>query len=367
MTFAVPGHLFISAFGITTPTPNRGVCHHRDSDDFDYHLDGDVVRSSGIAPFTPGTTKRLKTSCDDIAHQYDVDPALLRELAGSQNLPEMILCLAAHLLKLEKLFIKNEFDVLLKSQEFRNGLSDRLLVSLLSPGIPAYVTDVTPRMLRVIKEQWRIFKVPKEIFEDPDYCSRLETTVSDLLTACWSGIKQKIEASFRDNGNTVHISILMRSALRDFVRFSGLKKPAGALCELHERNPTDNFTGVAGPRDDASDTPTGDNGHNADNYNRNNEDSEDNPDPMTPITRKQYTHQQFWNYIDDYLEYIRTELFADITDRSVRSSRIMQLFNEGLQTDMFNYKEGRKPPPSGELPAWQETLHLLRPSRGVGF
>ncbi|KAI9437942.1 hypothetical protein H4582DRAFT_2076529 [Lactarius indigo] len=198
-----------STFGTTTPTPNRGVHHHRDSTDFDYYLDGDIVRSSGITPFTPGTTKRLKTSCDDITHQYNVDPALLRELAGSQNLPEMILCLAACLLKLEKLFIKNEFDVLLKSQEFRNGLLDQLLVSLLFPGIPTYITDVTPWMLCVIKEQWRIFKVPKEIFEDLDYCSWLETTVSDLLTACQSGVKQKIEASFRDNGDTVHISILM--------------------------------------------------------------------------------------------------------------------------------------------------------------
>ncbi|KAH9165168.1 hypothetical protein EDB89DRAFT_2077155 [Lactarius sanguifluus] len=280
----------------------------------------------------------------------------------------MLLRLMARLLKLEKLFAKNEFEVLLKSPEFRNGLSDRLAVALLSPGIPAYVTDVAAQMTRVIEKQWKIFKVPKEIFEDPDYRSRLETTVSELLTTCRSSFKQKIEASFKDNGDAIHISILvtrlfpkgvygttanwvrvafLRSALHDFVRFTGLKKPAGALCQLREHDPTDDHLAVTGLGDDTPDTPTG-----IDNYNVDKDVEDDGP-----ITGKQYTQQQFWNYVDDYLEYIRTDLFKDIPDRPMRNSKIMQLFNEGLQIDMFNYQEGRKPPaPSGELPRWQETL-----------
>ncbi|KAH9032840.1 hypothetical protein EDB84DRAFT_1561854 [Lactarius hengduanensis] len=369
------------AFGTTTPTPNRGVRRQRDSDDFENNMDSDFITRPSGAPFTPGTTKRLKTTSDEIARQYDVDPTQLREFANSQSLPEMVLRFAGCILKLEKQFSKNEFDTLLKSQEFRTGLSDRLLVSLLSPGIPAYVTDVTPRMMRVIRDQRRIFKVPKEILEDPDYSSRLETTVSELLTTCRSNIKQKIEASFRDNGDAIHISVLavrlfpkgiqsttahwtriafLRSAFRDFVRFNGLKKPVGALCELRKCNPTDNLTGVAGPGDDTSDTPAqaDDDGRNVDNSDWNNENSEDDPDPSGPITKKQYTHQQFWNYVDDYLEFIWMDLFHDITDRTERNSNIIHLFNNRLQTDIFNYREGRKPPPSGnQLPAWQETLH----------
>ncbi|KAH8994570.1 hypothetical protein EDB92DRAFT_1975553 [Lactarius akahatsu] len=304
----VPDHQQFS-FGTTTPTPTRGVHHYRDSDDF--NIDSDIIRSSGNALFTPGTTKHLKTSCDDIAREFDVDPAQLRAFANSRSLPDMLLRLMAHLLKLEQLFTKNEFDVLIKSPEFRSGLSDKLVVALLSPGIPAYVTDVAAQMTRVIEHQWKIFKVPKEIFEDPDYRSRLETTVSELLTTCQSSFKQKIEASFKDNGDAVHISILvmrlfpkgvygtaanwmrvafLRSTFRDFVRFTGLKKPAGALCPLREPDLTDDLA-VTGLGDDTLDTPTS-------NYNMNNGDVEDH---SSPITGKTYTQQQFWNYVDDYL------------------------------------------------------------------
>ena len=52
--------------------------------------------------------------------------------------------------------------------------------------------------------------------------------------------------------------------------------------------------------------------------------NEDDEDDKGPITGKTYTPQQYWNYVDDYLEYIRTELFADITDRSVRNAKMMQ-------------------------------------------
>ncbi|KAH9079602.1 hypothetical protein EDB83DRAFT_2514103 [Lactarius deliciosus] len=348
----VPDHQQFS-FGTTTPTPTHGVRRYRDSDDF--NIDSDIIRSSSNALFTPGTTKRLMTSCDDIAREFEVDPAQLRAFANSRSLPDMLLRLMARLLKLEKLFAKNEFDVLLKSPEFRSGLSDKLVVALLSPGIPAYVTDVAAQMTRVIEHQWRLFKVPKEVFEDPDYRSQLETTVSELLTSCRSSFKQKIEASFKDNGDAVHISILMMRLFPKGVygttanwTFTGLKKPAGALCPLHECVLSDDLA-VAGPGDDTPDTPTS-----IDNYNVNNGNVEDH---SRPITGKTYTQQQFWNYVDDYLEYIRTELFKDIPDRSTRNSKIIELFNKGLQIDMFNYQDGRKPPPpASNLPVWQDTL-----------
>ena len=58
------------------------------------------------------------------------------------------------------------------------------LLSLLSPNIPAYVIDVLTWMVSsailkkesismaykdIIKEQWQLFKVSKDIFEDPGY------------------------------------------------------------------------------------------------------------------------------------------------------------------------------------------------------
>lgn len=48
----------------------------------------------------------------------------------------------------------------------------------------------------VIKEQYQLFKVPKDIFEDPDYSSRLESLVSEILTSCRSTIKQKASRTY---------------------------------------------------------------------------------------------------------------------------------------------------------------------------
>ena len=48
----------------------------------------------------------------------------------------------------------------------------------------------------IIKEQWQLFKVSKDIFEDPGY-SWLESFVSELLTSCQrSAIKQKASHAF---------------------------------------------------------------------------------------------------------------------------------------------------------------------------
>jgi hypothetical protein len=71
------------AYGSVTPTPSRGVRRRRDSNDLDYNLDDDLVitRPAGTAPITPGTTKRLKASCEDTARLFDVDADQLRSFA----------------------------------------------------------------------------------------------------------------------------------------------------------------------------------------------------------------------------------------------------------------------------------------------
>ena len=69
----------------------------------------------------------------------------------------------AHLLKIEKLFRKEQYKVLFKSPDFKvcsssilpwsltnliySDLQDQLMVTLLSPNIPAYVTDVSTWMM----------------------------------------------------------------------------------------------------------------------------------------------------------------------------------------------------------------------------
>ena len=65
---------------ISTPATVRSMTQsgsilrrRRDSNDFDYGLDDVITRPAGTFPITPGTKKRLKSSCDDIACHNDVD------------------------------------------------------------------------------------------------------------------------------------------------------------------------------------------------------------------------------------------------------------------------------------------------------
>lgn len=163
-----------------SPTPSGGRRRHRDSNEFDLNLEDDIVitRPAGTIPITPATRKRLKVSCKDAARLFDVDPHQLVMFAEvcyisnylkssfnvqSSTVVHMLIHVEAHLLKIENMFKKEKFEVLFKSTDFRvcfslivqpfltnilqSGLQDRLMVALLSPGIPAYVTDVTTRML----------------------------------------------------------------------------------------------------------------------------------------------------------------------------------------------------------------------------
>ncbi|KAF8268960.1 hypothetical protein EI94DRAFT_1799758 [Lactarius quietus] len=102
-------------------------------------------------PITLGTSKHLKASCEDMANLYDVDPQQLKPFVESPTMLHMLLCLKAHLLRIQSMLMKKEINTLFESPEFKaclslsTGLQDRLQVALLSPGIPTYVTDVAPQ------------------------------------------------------------------------------------------------------------------------------------------------------------------------------------------------------------------------------
>jgi hypothetical protein len=105
---------------------------------------------------------------------------------------------------------------------------------------------------------------------------------------------------------------------------------------------------------------------------------EDDCDDRTAITRKEYTLQQFWNYIDDYLEHVRTVPLVDIPDSTTRereitwydlifqfyikwrsSHHVGRFFHEALQVDIYNYRGGSnipKGPSNCQPPVWQETI-----------
>ncbi|KAN0125419.1 hypothetical protein V8E53_015506, partial [Lactarius tabidus] len=230
--------------------------------------------------------------------------------------------------------------------------------------------------------------IPIEVFEDPAYYSRLETMVSDILTSTCSSTKQKIELSFRDNGNALHIGLLSQrllprnvlatmdhwvrfaflSAFQDFVNFTWLKKPAGALRPLRKRpNHTCNLVGLksneldtlsASMSESLGAPASGDGNDNSTEPNL--EGDDDDSSSGTPITGKEYTLLQFWNYVNDYLEYIRTVPFASIQDSAERNCKIAWSFNEALQVDVYNYRDGSKIPlsPSSDIPPmWQQVLH----------
>ena len=74
-------------------------------------------------------------------------------------------------------------------------------------------------------------------------------------------------------------------------------------------------------RDDYGDDNSdfGDDGH---------DDHTDNGD--VAITGKHYSQHQFWNYVDDYLSFIHTELFQELADPADRCNKV-------IWYDLFSY------------------------------
>ncbi|KAI9441533.1 hypothetical protein H4582DRAFT_2073701 [Lactarius indigo] len=339
MNSAVPEHPVVQ-MAMVNPHPQFSTDARLDSDDYDFSLREDIViaRPARTAPITPRMTKCLKLSSEDVAHLYNIDPNQLISFAEAPTMLDMLLLLQVCLLKVEKMLNKVQRDTYLESDEFKAILQDQLLIALLSPGIPTYITDVTVWMM--------------------------------------------IKGSFRDNGKTLHIGLLaqrllspkgvlislehwaqfafLQSAFQDFVKITQQKKPTAAHCSLrmHPKQ-SPNLVGLKCSELEALGTRAGE-GQSADNGDNNDEYNINNDNRAVTITGKEYTPQQFWNYVDDYLEYIRTELFAGLPDPATWNRKITWFFNEALQVNLFNYQSGSKIPlhPSGnQLPVWQETLH----------
>lgn len=114
-----------------------------------------------------------------------------------------------------------------------------------------------------------------------------------------------------------------------------------------------------------------------DDNNSGSEDENDHDD-CTSITGKEYTPQQFWNYVDDYLEHVRTVPLVDVPDPTTRereitwydptfqfyikrrsSHHVGRFFHEALQVDIYNYRGGSnipKSPSNCQPPLWQEAI-----------
>jgi hypothetical protein len=56
--------------------------------------------------------------------------------------------------------------------------------------------------------------------------------------------------------------------------------------------------------------------------NSNHGENVNNGDDSIAITGKEYTPLQFWNYIDDYLEYVHSVPYKDIRDSAARKHKI---------------------------------------------
>ncbi|KAF8256940.1 hypothetical protein EI94DRAFT_1846187 [Lactarius quietus] len=118
------------------PQPNQPILHPNP----------DTSASQDI-PRHPWNEKHLKTSCEDIARQCGVDLDELHSFAESPTVLHMLVELKAHLLKVDTMLQTNRLNEVLELPVFKTGLQDWLAISMVSPGIPAYVTGVTPCMM----------------------------------------------------------------------------------------------------------------------------------------------------------------------------------------------------------------------------
>ncbi|KAG1831462.1 hypothetical protein DFJ58DRAFT_736621 [Suillus subalutaceus] len=147
---------------------------------------------------TPCSTKWLKVYANQVAEEVGVPNTSLHEFVDCRWIYQMLIRTVALVLKNdgeEKLRILANLKELLASKDFKSALQNRLVACMLSPNITAYVTDTHPQILKFIKKNQDVFKVPETLFEDVELSSLFGKIVSECLSTIRGNMKTKLTAS----------------------------------------------------------------------------------------------------------------------------------------------------------------------------
>lgn len=116
------------------------------------------------------------------------------------------------------------------------GLHKRLLTAFLAPKLNAYVKHFADNMMDFIRNNGDVFKVPAQVFEDPDLVDLLQNLVSELCIKIRGSIKYKLVVSLNKAQplSTLLRSIVGRTSIEVtmdiWLRFAFLVSKIDKLC-----------------------------------------------------------------------------------------------------------------------------------------
>ncbi|KAM6491609.1 hypothetical protein JOM56_013001 [Amanita muscaria] len=170
-------------------------------------------RTTGIisfmAPFSPRTVRTIKSFGKRTCQEMELAEDSLDDFTKLPNIPYMLIHVMAALKKFNRTDTANETKKLLESHEFRTVLSERLMTFLLSPQLTAYRKGLANHAVDFIAKNKPLFKVPNEVYEDPEMRALFSTLVRELLTQHRSNIKQRINRGINQAMPIVELSRLI--------------------------------------------------------------------------------------------------------------------------------------------------------------
>ncbi|KAH7905782.1 hypothetical protein BJ138DRAFT_1105706 [Hygrophoropsis aurantiaca] len=282
--------------------------------------------------------KRLKKYAGQVCKGLDLDQGAL-DTFSTLPISKMLISIQATLMAMRgaaKVSAAREF---LDSPKFTRGMKDRLRVVIMSPNLTYYIIELAQRVYEYIKKNPHWFKIPEEVFQDPEMSAEVYQFVVDNLTVQRGVAKQKLLNSLTSKAN---IGAVARS----------LASPSHELTTAHWRVTLSNFITVVA---DCAKRSTAQKERSAPSV----EEPELAEAPVLPsdATPRQIAAaekakkdaERIW-VMDEYWQYVDC-LLGDLREEARATAKVPGFFTACLQNDLKLYSVG-----TSSLPAVLENV-----------
>ncbi|EIW73926.1 hypothetical protein CONPUDRAFT_160556 [Coniophora puteana RWD-64-598 SS2] len=172
-------------------------------------LTGTKRRKNLDLTFTPRRAKRLKTFGRDLCNEAGISEKALDSFTSLPSLDFMMVAMYARFEKVDAALQNNgnmKLRQLLEDANLRKDLNNNILLCLLSPYLPAYVTGTLDHFTKFVCDNESIFKIPKEMFDDYGLRATLSRAIGKFLDTHRYNMKEKLTASCVNTTNILTLS-----------------------------------------------------------------------------------------------------------------------------------------------------------------
>ncbi|KAJ6617272.1 hypothetical protein B0H10DRAFT_2218754 [Mycena sp. CBHHK59/15] len=269
-------------------------------------------RPESMAEWSPPTKARLKTYAEDVASEYRVPESNREDFLNASTLSThklMIVTLGVVLGRQEDASSESRLTEYLGSSEFKENVISQIRGVLLDPKIPSYKIGFLDRLMRHIRLNPGVYRIPQE-FRAMITTNSFNSAISKAAVNARSDMKRKMANMWHTKSNIYELVNALACKLSQ-----EMTDPIWARFACVQMKLVD-YKAKPGPAANGQDG--------------------------------------FWDYIDKQLaERRETSLTIPVTNRAAYSSYI---FEEALKLHMSLCPPKKKQKSSTQLPKWQEDI-----------